>query len=70
MASRGAPPPRTPPRSASGAPAGLFRGQIRHLHEQRRRMHPSGAPRTSFEVVPGPAHFQVRTPEAMFAFGD
>eukprot|EP00969_Alexandrium_andersonii_P241627 10669401-Alexandrium_andersonii.AAC.1 len=27
-------------------------------------MHPSGASGTNFEVVPGPAQFKLRTPEA------
>eukprot|EP00969_Alexandrium_andersonii_P133892 5921612-Alexandrium_andersonii.AAC.1 len=31
-------------------------------------MHPSGAPRTTFEVVLGAAQFQFRTPEAVSAF--
>eukprot|EP00969_Alexandrium_andersonii_P330186 14592021-Alexandrium_andersonii.AAC.1 len=62
--------PRTPPRSASGAPAGPYRQQIRHLREQRHRMQPSGASGTNFQVFPGPAPFQVRTPEAILAFWD
>eukprot|EP00969_Alexandrium_andersonii_P247611 10941350-Alexandrium_andersonii.AAC.1 len=31
-------------------------------------MHPSGASGINFEAVPGPAQFQVRTPEAILYF--
>eukprot|EP00969_Alexandrium_andersonii_P304084 13441952-Alexandrium_andersonii.AAC.1 len=63
--SRGGSAPPNPPGSASGAPAGPFRCRIRHLRETLRRTHPSRAPGASFEAVPGPAQFKVRTPEAM-----
>eukprot|EP00969_Alexandrium_andersonii_P128266 5668080-Alexandrium_andersonii.AAC.1 len=51
---RGALPPGTPPRGASSAPAGRSRRQIRHLREQRRKMHPSGALGIGVEAVSGP----------------
>eukprot|EP00969_Alexandrium_andersonii_P321398 14200774-Alexandrium_andersonii.AAC.1 len=44
----------TPPRSASGAPAGPFRRQKRNLREKRRRSHPSGALGANFEALSGP----------------
>eukprot|EP00969_Alexandrium_andersonii_P282606 12493783-Alexandrium_andersonii.AAC.1 len=49
-------------------PAGPFRYQIRHLRGKWRRIHPSGAPGASFEVVPMAARFQFRTPEASSAW--
>eukprot|EP00969_Alexandrium_andersonii_P034643 1515587-Alexandrium_andersonii.AAC.1 len=36
--------------------------------EKWRGMHPSRASGTSFEAAPGPAQFQVRTPEAILRF--
>eukprot|EP00969_Alexandrium_andersonii_P258210 11416097-Alexandrium_andersonii.AAC.1 len=48
-------PPQTPPRSASGAPAGPVRRRIRHLCEKARRTHPSGASGANFEAISGPA---------------
>eukprot|EP00969_Alexandrium_andersonii_P290897 12857761-Alexandrium_andersonii.AAC.1 len=63
---REAPPPRNPPRSASGARAGPCRRHILHLHEQRRRTHPSGALAANFETVSGAAQFKLRTTQAIF----
>eukprot|EP00969_Alexandrium_andersonii_P110356 4869571-Alexandrium_andersonii.AAC.1 len=57
-------PHRMHPRSATGAPAGLLRRQIRRLREQRRRMDQSGASGANFEAAPGPAQLKCRTPEA------
>eukprot|EP00969_Alexandrium_andersonii_P183566 8111280-Alexandrium_andersonii.AAC.1 len=34
------------------------------MRAKRRGAHPSGASGTNFEAAPGPAQFQVRTPEA------
>eukprot|EP00969_Alexandrium_andersonii_P292907 12945306-Alexandrium_andersonii.AAC.1 len=40
---------------------------MRHLHEKRRRTHPSRAPGTDAGAVSGPAQFRVRTPEGSLA---
>eukprot|EP00969_Alexandrium_andersonii_P196546 8683628-Alexandrium_andersonii.AAC.1 len=41
------------------------RRQIRNLRGKRRREHPSRASGTNFEAVPGPAHFNLRTRQAI-----
>eukprot|EP00969_Alexandrium_andersonii_P004226 182832-Alexandrium_andersonii.AAC.1 len=43
----------------------MFRQQIRHLHENRRRAHPSRASGMNCEAIPGPAQFKLRTHQAM-----
>eukprot|EP00969_Alexandrium_andersonii_P258787 11442592-Alexandrium_andersonii.AAC.1 len=49
------------PSSASGMPAGLFRYQIRHLRETRRRAHPFRALGIKLEAVPWSMQFKLRT---------
>eukprot|EP00969_Alexandrium_andersonii_P297585 13153099-Alexandrium_andersonii.AAC.1 len=58
-------PPRNP-KSASGAPAGPLRRQIRNLSKKRaEQTPPSRALEINSEVVPGPTQFKVRTPQSI-----
>eukprot|EP00969_Alexandrium_andersonii_P045274 1988178-Alexandrium_andersonii.AAC.1 len=51
--------PRIANFTTSGPLDPRFHRQLRNKREQLRRMHPSGASRTTFEAVPGPAQFKL-----------
>eukprot|EP00969_Alexandrium_andersonii_P215927 9537448-Alexandrium_andersonii.AAC.1 len=52
-------------RSASGAPSGPLRRQLRHLRKTWRRIHPSGASGAHIEAVSGLVQFRLRMPRAV-----